>query len=107
MGHFLFTSESVGSGHPDKVADQISDAILDACLAGDLNARVACETLVAKGLVVLAGEITSSATVDYQKVVRNTIQKIGYEDNQLGFDYRSCGVMISMNQQSLDIAQGI
>lgn len=107
MTHFLFTSESVSGGHPDKIADQISDAILDACLALDPNARVACETLVSRGLVVLAGEITTDATIDYQDVVRQTIKDIGYDNPQLGFDYQSCGIIISINKQSLDIAQGV
>lgn len=107
MTHFLFTSESVSSGHPDKVADQISDAILDACLAIDPNARVACETLVCRGLVVLAGEITTFATVDYQEIVRKTIHDIGYNDPHLGFDSQSCGIICSINKQSADIAQGV
>ncbi len=107
MTHFLFTSESVSIGHPDKIADQISDAILDACLAIDPNARVACETLVTRGLVVLAGEITTYAHIDYQDVVRKTIQDIGYDNPQLGFDFQSCGVMCSINKQSPDIAQGV
>lgn len=107
MPHFLFTSESVSAGHPDKIADQISDAVLDACLEIDPNAKVACETLVTKGLVVLAGEITTHAMIDYQEVVRQTIQTIGYNDPSLGFDYRSCGVILSINKQSPDIAQGV
>jgi S-adenosylmethionine synthetase len=107
MTHFLFTSESVSIGHPDKVADQISDAILDACLALDSNARVACETLVTRGLVVLAGEISTYAVVDYQDVVRKIIHDIGYNDPQLGFDSQSCGIICSINKQSPDIAQGV
>lgn len=107
MTHFLFTSESVSIGHPDKVADQISDAILDACLASDPNARVACETLVCRGLVVLAGEISTCATLDFQEIVRQTIREIGYDHPQLGFDYESCGVISSINKQSPDIAQGV
>lgn len=107
MTHFLFTSESVSAGHPDKVADQISDAILDACLAIDPNARVACETLVCRGLVVLAGEITTFATIDYQEIARKTIQEIGYDNPLLGFDYQSCGIISSINKQSADIAQGV
>lgn len=103
----LFTSESVSQGHPDKVCDQISDAILDAMLEQDPNSRVACETLVTTGLVVVAGEITSKAVVDYQDVVRNTIKHIGYDKPGLGFDAESCGVMISVHQQSPDIAQGV
>lgn len=107
MSNFLFTSESVSAGHPDKIADQISDAILDACLRGDSNARVACETLVTTGLVVLAGEITTHAHVDYEEVIRETIRLIGYDDSSVGFDYRSCGVLISLKRQSPDIAQAI
>jgi S-adenosylmethionine synthetase len=107
MAHFLFTSESVSIGHPDKIADQISDAILDACLAIDPNARVACETLVCRGLVVLAGEISTYAVVDYQDIVRKTIQSIGYDDPRLGFDFQSCAIISSINTQSPDIAQGV
>lgn len=107
MNHFLFTSESVAIGHPDKVADQISDAILDACLQQDPYSRVACETMVAPGLVVLAGEITTKAHVNYQEVARETIQSIGYNDVALGFDYRSCGILTSINRQSPDIALGV
>lgn len=107
MTHFLFTSESVSMGHPDKVADQISDAILDACLTQDPHARVACETLVTSGLVVLAGEINTHATVDFQEVVRKTIYEIGYHHPQLGFDSQSCGIISSINKQSPDIAQGV
>ena len=103
----LFTSESVAEGHPDKVADQISDGILDAILAQDKNARVACETLVKTGLVVLAGEITSSANIDYGATARKVIEKIGYRNSALGFDYRSCAVISSINQQSADIALGV
>lgn len=107
MTHFLFTSESVSIGHPDKVADQISDAILDACLAVDSHARVACETLVTRGLVVLAGEISTHAVIDYQDVVRKTIKEIGYDNPQLGFDFNSCGVICCINKQSPDIAMGV
>lgn len=107
MTHFLFTSESVTIGHPDKIADQISDSILDACLSIDPNARVACETLVTKGLVVLAGEITINPLIDYQEIVRKTIREIGYENSQLGFDAQSCGIICSIHQQSPDIAQGV
>ncbi len=107
MTHFLFTSESVSIGHPDKIADQISDAILDACLEIDPNARVACETLVSRGLVVLAGEITTHAVLDYQEIVRKTIHDIGYDHPQLGFDYQSCGIISTINKQSADIAQGV
>ena len=104
---FLFTSESVSEGHPDKVADQISDGILDAILAQDPYSRVACETLVTTGLVVLAGEITTSANIDYQQIARDTIKHIGYDDSAGGFDYRSCGVLVSIDKQSPDIAQGV
>lgn len=107
MKHFLFTSESVAIGHPDKVADQISDAILDACLEQDPYARVACETMVATGMVILAGEITTKAHIPYHDVVRKTLQNIGYDDVSLGFDYRSCGILVSMNKQSPDIALGV
>ena len=107
MTHFLFTSESVSMGHPDKIADQISDAILDACLTQDPNARVACETLVSRGLVVLAGEITTHAVIDYQEVVRKTIAEIGYDKTHLGFDFQSCGIISTINKQSPDIAQGV
>ena len=103
----FFTSESVSQGHPDKVCDQISDAILDAMLAQDPASRVACETLVTTGLVVVAGEITSKAVVDYQDIVRRTIREIGYTRPELGFDADSCGVMISVHQQSPDISQGV
>lgn len=107
MKNYLFTSESVGIGHPDKVADQISDTILDACLAQDPNSKVACETLVTTGLVVLAGEITTKAQLDYQALVRDTIKDIGYDQPDVGFDYRSCGILTSINKQSPDIAQGV
>lgn len=103
----FFTSESVSQGHPDKVSDQISDAILDAMLAQDPASRVACETLVTTGLCVIAGEITSKAVVDFQDVARKTIAEIGYNDPELGFDANSCGVMVSVHQQSPDISQGV
>ncbi len=107
MSRYLFTSESVSEGHPDKVADQISDAVLDAMLAQDPNSRVACETLVTTGQVVVAGEVTSKADVDIQAVVREVIADIGYNDPEQGFDYRSCGVMVALDQQSPDISQGV
>lgn len=107
MGHFLFTSESVAIGHPDKVADQISDAILDACLEQDPHSKVACETLVGSGLVVIAGEITTKAHINYQEIARKTIHEIGYDDSSMGFDYRSCGIITTINKQSPDIAQGV
>src|SRR5690349_4389957 len=104
---FLFTSESVSEGHPDKVADQISDAILDAILTHDPRARVAAETLVTTGLVVLAGEITTSAVIDYSAVARETIKRIGYDNSEFGIDYRGCAVMVCYDRQSPDIAQGV
>jgi S-adenosylmethionine synthetase len=104
---FLFTSESVSEGHPDKVADQISDAVLDAILEHDPRARVAAETLVTTGLVVLAGEITTTAVVDYARVARETIKRIGYDNTDFGIDYRGCAVMVCYDRQSPDIAQGV
>ncbi|MBF0284844.1 MAG: methionine adenosyltransferase [Magnetococcales bacterium] len=104
---YLFTSESVSEGHPDKVADQISDAVLDAILAQDPTARVACETLVKTGFVILAGEITTSATVDYAHAARTTITDIGYNTSEIGFDGASCGVLVALDKQSPDIAQGV
>ncbi len=104
---FLFTSESVTEGHPDKIADQISDAILDACLKEDPLSRVACETLTCTGLVVVAGEITTKAYVDFQTLVRETIREIGYDDALKGFDCNTCGVISTINRQSPDIAQGV
>lgn len=104
---YLFTSESVSQGHPDKVADQISDAVLDAFLSKDPNSRVACETLVTTGLVVVAGEITSRGVIDIQEVVRKTIREIGYTDPALGFDAESCGIMVTLDKQSPDISQGV
>ena len=107
MSDFLFTSESVSEGHPDKIADAISDAVLDAILAQDKTGRVAAETLTHTGLVVLAGQITTSARVDYAQVARKTIKRIGYTDSEIGFDYKSCGVLVAYDQQSPDIAQGV
>ncbi len=108
MSEFLFTSESVSEGHPDKVADQISDAILDAILAQDKFARVAAETLVNTGLVVLAGEITTTATdIDYQRAARDTIKRIGYDNTDYGIDYRGCAVLVAYDKQSPDIARGV
>ena len=107
MSEMLFTSESVTEGHPDKMSDQISDAILDALLEQDSSSRVACETLVTTGMVVVAGEVTSEAIVDMQKVVRNTIEEIGYIDSNMGFDFNTCAVLISLDKQSANIAQGV
>ena len=103
----LFTSESVTEGHPDKISDQISDAILDAMLEQDSGSRVACETLVTTGMVVVAGEVTTKAWVDMQKVVRDTVKAIGYTDSNMGFDFNTCAVLISLDKQSPDIAQGV
>lgn len=107
MSEYLFTSESVSEGHPDKVADQISDAVLDAILREDKGARVAAETLVNTGLVVLAGEITTHANIDYIQIARDTIKRIGYDHTDLGFDYKSCAVLVAYDKQSPDIAQGV
>jgi S-adenosylmethionine synthetase len=107
MSDFLFTSESVSEGHPDKVADQISDAVLDAVLAQDKHGRVAAETLCATGLVVLAGQITTTANVNYGEIARDVIKRIGYDDSATGFDYRSCAVLTAYDRQSADIAQGV
>jgi S-adenosylmethionine synthetase len=104
---YLFTSESVSEGHPDKVADQISDSILDAILAQDPTARVAAETLCNTGLVVLAGEITTTANVDYIKVARETLREIGYDNTDFGIDYKGCAVLVAYDKQSPDIAQGV
>jgi S-adenosylmethionine synthetase len=103
----LFTSESVSMGHPDKLADQISDSILDACLAGDPDSRVACETLVTTGLCVIAGEITTKSIVDYAQVARETINKIGYHDDAYGISGDTCAVMVALDRQSADISQGV
>jgi S-adenosylmethionine synthetase len=105
--NYSFTSESVSEGHPDKIADQISDAVLDAILAEDANGRVACETLIKTGIVVLAGEITTSAWVDFDRIVRDTIVEIGYDNSKVGFDGATCGVLSCIGKQSPDIAQGV
>lgn len=107
MNEFLFTSESVSEGHPDKLADQVSDSILDAILEQDPTARVAAETLANTGLIVLAGEITTTANVDYIKVAREAIKRIGYDNGDYGIDYKSCAVMVAYDKQSPDIAQGV
>ena len=107
MSDFLFTSESVSEGHPDKVADQISDAVLDAVLAQDKLGRVAAETLCATGLVVMAGQITTRAVLNYAEIARDVIKRIGYDDSSTGFDYRSCAVLTAYDRQSSDIAQGV
>jgi S-adenosylmethionine synthetase len=104
---FLFTSESVSEGHPDKVADQVSDGVLDAILAVDPKARVACETLVSTGLVVISGEITTTAHPNYKEIAQEVIRRIGYDDSAIGFDYKSCAILTAINRQSSDIAQGV
>ncbi len=107
MTDFLFTSESVSEGHPDKIADQVSDSILDAIIAQDPKCRVACECLVTTGMAVIAGEITTNARIDYPDVVRQTIREIGYNDSSMGFDWETCAVLVSIDRQSPDISQGV
>lgn len=107
MKNFIFTSESVSEGHPDKMADQISDAVLDRILAQDPKGRVACETLLTTGLVVIAGEITTSAHVNFSEIARETIKKIGYDHSDKGFDYKTCAVTVAVGQQSPDISMGV
>ena len=107
QNHYLFTSESVTEGHPDKMADQISDSVLDAILKEDPHSRVACETLITTGLIVIAGEVTTNARVDYAAVARETVRKIGYDSSDKGFDYKTCGVVVTLDRQSPDISQGV
>jgi S-adenosylmethionine synthetase len=104
---FLFTSESVTEGHPDKICDQISDAVLDEAISQDKNSRVACETMIKTGMIILAGEITTNAIIDYQGLVRETIKEIGYTDSKMGLDYESCGILVAIDKQSPDIAMGV
>ena len=106
-GNYLFTSESVSEGHPDKISDQISDSILDALLKKDPQSRVACETLVTTGLIVISGEVTTKGYVEIPKIARQTIKEIGYTHSEMGFDYETCGVMVTLDEQSPDISQGV
>ena len=107
MENYIFTSESVTEGHPDKMADGISDTILDALLTEDRNSRVACETLINTGLIVVAGEVTTKADIDFQCLVRNKIKKIGYDHSEKGFDCHTCAVLVTLDKQSPDISQGV
>jgi S-adenosylmethionine synthetase len=106
-GSFIFTSESVTEGHPDKICDKISDSILDAFIAQDKRSKVALETMVTTGLVIIAGEVTSNGVVNYQDLIRSVIKEIGYDDSSMGFDYKSCGIITTVGKQSSDIRMGV